>query len=95
MIHLIHFHNYPGLTSARFFAGKYSVLYFGFLAGAALPIIPWWLHRKYPRRSFDKVGFFDMIRQTPLCDPAKYHDRFPSQLFVMQQACRRWVIFWS
>jgi hypothetical protein len=40
MIHLIHFFNYPGVTSARFFAGKYSILYFGFLAGAVLPIIP-------------------------------------------------------
>lgn len=43
--------------SARFFAGKYSVLYLGFLAGAVLPLIPWWLHRKYPKRSFDKVIF--------------------------------------
>ncbi|KAF8318464.1 OPT superfamily oligopeptide transporter [Clavulina sp. PMI_390] len=40
---------------ARFFAGKYSVLYLGFLVGALLPILPWWLHKKYPGRSFDKV----------------------------------------
>lgn len=43
------------LHSARFFAGKYSLLYYGFLIGAILPFIPWLLHKRYPRWNLDKV----------------------------------------
>lgn len=34
---------------AEFFAGKYHYLYWGFLLGAVLPFIPWFLHKRAQR----------------------------------------------
>ncbi|KAF9507706.1 hypothetical protein BS47DRAFT_1351209 [Hydnum rufescens UP504] len=41
---------------ARFFVGKYSILYLGFLAGAVLPVIPWLLHKRCPKLGLDKIS---------------------------------------
>ncbi|KDN39744.1 OPT-domain-containing protein [Tilletiaria anomala UBC 951] len=43
---------------AQFFTGKYSILYWGFLAGLVLPIIPWLLHKRWGRKlPFRRVAF--------------------------------------
>lgn len=48
-----------GVVGPRdFFAGRYQVLYWGFLLGAILPLIPWALHKKYGKRwPFKRVAF--------------------------------------
>ena len=39
---------------AEFFAGKYKLLYLGFPIGAVLPVIPWYLSKRYPKQRFWK-----------------------------------------
>lgn len=34
----------------KFFAGKYKYLYWGFILGAVLPLIPWLLHKRLQKR---------------------------------------------
>ncbi|CED83030.1 Sexual differentiation process protein ISP4 [Phaffia rhodozyma] len=41
----------------RFFSGKYWVLYLGFPIGVAVPVLMYYLHKKYPSRGFDKIVF--------------------------------------
>ncbi|KAH8928939.1 OPT superfamily oligopeptide transporter [Atractiella rhizophila] len=41
---------------ARFFAGQYQVLYYGFPIGLALPVIPYLLHKRYPDIGFDNIS---------------------------------------
>lgn len=40
---------------ARFFAGKYRVLYLGFPLGAIVPIALWWAHKRWPNYKLHKV----------------------------------------
>ncbi|EKD00847.1 hypothetical protein A1Q2_04857 [Trichosporon asahii var. asahii CBS 8904] len=41
---------------ARFFAGKYRVLYLGFPLGALVPVVLWWAHRRWPGYKLHKVS---------------------------------------
>jgi len=41
----------------RFFAGKYQVLYFGFLIGAIVPIVLFYAHKRWPGYKLHKVVF--------------------------------------
>lgn len=44
------------VSPARFFAGKYRYLiYLGFPLGAILPVIPWYLSKKYPKSKLWKA----------------------------------------
>ena len=48
----------------RFFAGPYRLLYWGFLVGAILPLIPWYLHKR--RRRTDPNSSFWSYVSIPL-----------------------------
>jgi hypothetical protein len=41
---------------ARFFAGKYRVLYLGFPLGAAVPFLLWLAHKRWPNKKLNKVS---------------------------------------
>jgi hypothetical protein len=45
------------VSPARFFAGKYRLLYLGFPLGAAVPVAMWLAHKRWPHRKFNKVVF--------------------------------------
>ncbi|KAG0658686.1 hypothetical protein C6P46_005682 [Rhodotorula mucilaginosa] len=44
------------LAPKRFFDGQYRVLYWGFLIGAILPVIPWYLYRRTGRPIWRQVN---------------------------------------
>lgn len=47
-----------GLSApARFFAGKYTWLYMGFVLGAIVPIALYWAHKRWPGKKLNKVVF--------------------------------------
>jgi hypothetical protein len=41
----------------EFFSGKYRNLFWGFGVGALLPLVPWLLHKRWPRASWNLVSF--------------------------------------
>jgi hypothetical protein len=45
------------VAPARFFSGKYTWLYGGFVLGAVVPIGMYWAHHKWPGRKLNKVVF--------------------------------------
>ena len=45
------------VAPARFFSGKYVVLYSGFLLGVLVPVACWFAHKRWPGRKFNKVVF--------------------------------------
>ncbi|KAF8340507.1 OPT oligopeptide transporter protein-domain-containing protein [Cantharellus anzutake] len=64
----------------RFFTGKYSILYWGFLIGIVVPVIPWYLHKKYPKLPFDKISI-------PLiCNAATLPPQIPTNVITMSIA---------
>ncbi|SCZ87829.1 BZ3500_MvSof-1268-A1-R1_Chr2-3g05297 [Microbotryum saponariae] len=44
------------IAPRRFFAGQYSPLYWGFLVGALLPIIPWILYKRTNNRFWKRIS---------------------------------------
>ncbi|SGZ21315.1 BQ5605_C021g09355 [Microbotryum silenes-dioicae] len=44
------------IAPGRFFAGQYSPLYWGFLVGALLPIIPWILYKRTNNRFWKRIS---------------------------------------
>lgn len=44
------------VSPARFFAGKYRVLYLGFPIGAAIPVALWLAHKRWPNKKLNKVS---------------------------------------
>ncbi|KAK4701267.1 hypothetical protein P7C70_g4966, partial [Phenoliferia sp. Uapishka_3] len=44
------------VAPARFFSGQYAVLYWGFLIGALLPVIPWVMHKRYGGPFWRKIS---------------------------------------
>ncbi|EIW67086.1 hypothetical protein TREMEDRAFT_40668 [Tremella mesenterica DSM 1558] len=45
------------VSPARFFTGKYVVLYGGFVVGGMIPVICWLAHKRWPGKKFNKVVF--------------------------------------
>ncbi|GAA6026094.1 hypothetical protein JCM8202_002520 [Rhodotorula sphaerocarpa] len=44
------------LAPQRFFSGQYRVLYWGFLVGAILPVIPWYLYKRTGRPIWRQIN---------------------------------------
>ncbi|KAL7415982.1 OPT oligopeptide transporter protein-domain-containing protein [Mrakia frigida] len=64
------------ISPARFFAGKYWVLYLGFPLGVAVPYITYRLHLRFPGRGFDKVVF------PIICSGATLIPQLPSNVIL-------------
>ncbi|CEH13062.1 Sexual differentiation process protein ISP4 [Ceraceosorus bombacis] len=45
------------IAPARFFVGNYVKLYFGFLIGFLLPVLPWLLNKRFPRKWWQQINF--------------------------------------
>jgi hypothetical protein len=45
------------VAPARFFSGKYTWLYMGFVLGAIVPIMGYWGHKRWPDRKLNKMVF--------------------------------------
>jgi len=45
------------VAPARFFSGKYTWLYMGFVLGAIVPLVGYWAHKKWPGRKINKFVF--------------------------------------
>lgn len=45
------------IAPARFFVGNYVKLYFGFLIGFLLPVVPWLLNKRFPRKWWQQINF--------------------------------------
>jgi hypothetical protein len=45
------------VAPARFFSGKYTWLYMGFVLGAVVPLVGYWAHKRWPGKKINKIVF--------------------------------------
>ncbi|KAL7420969.1 hypothetical protein Q5752_003853 [Cryptotrichosporon argae] len=76
------------VSPARFFSGKYAVLYLGFVVGAVVPIGCWFAHKRWPGRKFDKVVF------PIICNGASTMPEYPSNIILTGVATAVFVHAW-
>ncbi|KAI5450685.1 hypothetical protein NCC49_002941 [Naganishia albida] len=62
----------------RFFAGQYQILYLGFPLGVAIPLVCWYLHKRYPDTRFD----FKKINFAIICDGATTVPQAPANVIA-------------
>ncbi|KAL1405078.1 hypothetical protein Q8F55_008701 [Vanrija albida] len=68
------------VSPRRFFDGKYRVLYLGFPFGAAIPVIFWLAHKRWPNKKLNKVVF------PIICQGAIIIPEYPTNIILMGAA---------
>lgn len=71
---------------AEFFAGKYHVLYWGFLIGAIVPLVPWALYRRYKVKWLKQIAFPILIHAAGMPPQVPTNVRFVSLLCFRDDA---------